>query len=185
MSFKKETRRASRVPYDDLKLHEGRAYTGMRVGGSHEWEYDGGRWRETKLGPDQWSFGYATPKRRRHAAPPGSGAPEGTMFHWLLVAHQRVRKVDANTYETFMEGSKWKLGHRRPSWRRWSSEYPGRPSARDRMIEILEDTLARLKAEARADRLEARLDPAVYGDANRRLEEWDPTPAELWADATE
>ena len=169
------------MAYDDRKTFQGRIYSGMRVGGRHDWDYPEGRWQETKIAPDQWSFSFASTKRRRHRAPAGSGAPDGTMFHWLTLAHQRVRKVDENTYETFMEGSKWKVGHRRPGWAKWSTEYRGQASARDRVIAILEATLERLKADrdARAARIENALDPSVYGDANRRLEEWDPTPEEI------
>lgn len=167
--------------YDDAKSHRGRRYTGMRVGGHHDWTYEGGRWQETKLAPDEWSFSFASPKHRRWKAPEGSGAPPGTMFHWLLVAHQRVRKVDEDTYETFMEGAKWKLAHRRPQWPRWSSEYPGQPDARRRMIAVLEETLERLKAEAAAGapRIEAMLDPAVLGREESPLDAWDPPAWEV------
>lgn len=168
--------------YDDAKSWRGRRYSGMRVGGRHDWDYPDGRWEETKLSPEEWSVAFRARKQRRHRAPEGSGAPDGTMFHWLLVAHQRVRKVDANTYETFLEGAKWKLAHRRPGWRRWSSEYRGQPDARARMIAVLEETLARLKAEVEMGlpRLENLLDPSVYGEENRRLEEFvEPTRFEL------
>ena len=30
------------VSYDDFKEHEGRKYTGMRIGRSHKWYYDQG-----------------------------------------------------------------------------------------------------------------------------------------------
>lgn len=180
-AFKPMRPKRSRMAYDDVKTHEGRRYSGMRVGGRHDWDYDAGRWQETKLAPDEWDVAFRATKRRRWAAPPGSGAPPGTMFHWLVVGHQRVRKVDANTYETFLEGAKWKLAHRKPGWRKWSSEYRGQPTARAKMIAVLDATLERLRAEedARAPRLETRLDPAVYGDWNRRLEEWDPDAWEL------
>lgn len=169
------------MAYDDAKLHRGRAYTGMRVGGRHDWDYDTGRWLERKLTPDQWSFTFESTKRRRHHAPVGSGAPAGTMFHWLVVGHQRVRKVDEDTYETFMEGAKWKIAHRRPSWRRWSTEGRGQSSARARTIEALEAAAERLRLDQamHAPRLETALDPRVYGLVERPLETWDPDPVEL------
>jgi hypothetical protein len=172
------------LSYDDAKEFEGRLYSGMSVGGRHRWDYTDGAWEEQKLAPDAWSFTFRSPKRRARAAPAGSGAPVGTMFHWFLLAHQRVRKVDENTYETFMEGSKWKLAHKRPAWRRWSSEYRPQPTARDKMIEVLEDALARLKLDraARAPRLEALLDPGVYGEDVRLDDFVDPSEPEL-ADA--
>lgn len=171
--------------YDDVKTFRGRAYAGASVGARHDWDYPDGRWQERKISPDQWSLTFRSTKRRRHHAPVGSGAPPGTMFHWLVVAHQRVRKVDEDTYDTFMEGAKWKLAHRRPAWRRWSSEYRGHDSARRRAILALEAALDRLRLDeaARAPRLEGLLDPGVYGSRDRRLDEWDPTPEELLDDA--
>ena len=63
------------------------------------------------------------------------------------MAHQRVRKLDQDAYETFMEGVKYKLAHKRPHWRAWSSEYPGNRPEREVLIDILERALAGLKAE--------------------------------------
>lgn len=150
--------------YDDAKSFGGRAYSGMSIGGEHSWLYPDGQWRERKVAPDRWDFSFRSTKRRRRAAPEGSGAQPGTMFHWYVMAHQRVRKVDQDTYATFMEGTKWKVGHRRPHWRRWSSEYDEQVAARDKLIRVLEETLDRLKAEAAAGAppIEGALDPAVY-----------------------
>jgi hypothetical protein len=163
------------VAYDDVKHFGQRAYSGMRVGARHDWDYTDGRWQETKTAPDAWSFTFRSQKRRRHRAPPGSGAPDGTMFHWFLLAHQRVRKVDADTYETFMEGTKWKVAHRRPAWQRWSSEHAPNPRARARVAEILEETARGLRAqdEAGAPRLENALDPRVLSEGKAAtLDAW-------------
>ena len=35
-------------------------------------------------------------KRRAGRAPEGSGVPVGTEYHWYIVAHQNVCKVNAN-----------------------------------------------------------------------------------------
>ena len=43
---------------------EGKKYTGMRVGGIHQWYYDKGEWKEKKITPDKWKFTFATNKRR-------------------------------------------------------------------------------------------------------------------------
>lgn len=137
--------------YDDPKRHGERTYSGMSVGGAHDWTYPDGRWRERKVTPDRWEVHFRSAKTRRRPAPVGSGAPPGTMFHWLVLGHQRVRKVDQDTYQTLLEGVKWKIGHRRPHWRRWSTEYPEQASARERTIQALEDALERLKAERDAD----------------------------------
>lgn len=89
--------------YNALKSFKGQVYSGMAVGGSHTWTYDAGTWKETKEEPDLWRIDYRTNKRRARKAPEGSGAPVGTEYHWLIVAHQHVKKVDANTYETYLK----------------------------------------------------------------------------------
>ncbi len=74
--------------YNALKSFNGRVYSGMAIGGSHTWNYDQGQWKETKVEPDLWKVDFETTKRRARNAPKGSGAPVGTEYHWLVVAHQ-------------------------------------------------------------------------------------------------
>ncbi len=131
--------------YDDLKEFEGEEYTGMSVGGEHSWIYPHGLWRERKVAPDRWEFTFTSLKERERSAPEGSGVPPKTQYHWYILAHQRVRKIDQDTYHTFMSGVKYRIAHRRPQWRKWSSEYPGQASERDRVTAILEATLAGLE----------------------------------------
>lgn len=107
--------------YNQLKEFEGKKYMGMRVGGSHTWYYDRGEWKEKKVAPDKWEFDYAVTKRRAGHAPEGSGVPVGTEYHWYILAHQSVRKLDANNYSTSMTGLKYKLGHKRADKDDWSS----------------------------------------------------------------
>jgi hypothetical protein len=80
-------------------------------------------------------------KKRSKMAPVNSGAPVNTQYHWYILADQQVRKVDKDTYETVMEGVKHKLSHKRPYWRKWSSEYQDNISDRDRIIAILKNML--------------------------------------------
>ncbi len=135
------------MAFDDLKEHEGETYSGMAVGGRHVWHYTDAVWREQKVAPDRWEFTLTSVKRRDRPAPPGSGAPPLTEYHWYLLAHQWVRKIDTDSYRTFMSGVKYKLAHKRPHWRAWSDEYPGNPASRDEVIAILEDSLDRLRSE--------------------------------------
>ena len=135
------------MAYDDLKEFAGETYTGMSVGGRHVWRYTDAVWRETKVAPDRWDFTLTSVKRRAEPSPPGTGAPPLTEFHWYLMAHQWVRKIDGDSYHTFMSGAKYKLAHRRPQWRHWSDEYPGNASSRDAVMEILEDTLDRMRTD--------------------------------------
>lgn len=39
--------------YNEYKNFEGKKYTGMRVGGTHQWYYDKGEWKEKKITPDK------------------------------------------------------------------------------------------------------------------------------------
>src|SRR4051812_29691757 len=86
-------------------------YTGMQVGGRHKWRYEAGEWTEQKVTPDKRRFQYAVTKRRAGKAPEGSGAPLGTAYRWYILANQVVTKLDANSYTTEMEGTKYKLAH--------------------------------------------------------------------------
>lgn len=95
--------------YNEYKNFEGQQYSGMKVGRSHKWYYDKGEWKETKITPDLWEISYAVTKRRAGKAPEGSGVPVGTEYHWYILAHQNVRKLNANDYTTSMTGLKFKL----------------------------------------------------------------------------
>ena len=130
--------------YNEYKEFEGRKYTGMRVGGTHEWYYDKGEWKEKKIAPDKWEFTYATNKRRAWNAPEGSGARVGTEYHWYILAHQNVRKLDANSYATSMTGLKYKLAHKRIWRKRWNATDSAQ---RKRLIQILQELIDQLKEE--------------------------------------
>lgn len=137
--------------YDEAKSWRGRSYTGMKVGRGHHWDYEG-KWVERKLGPDLWEVSFhATKSRKGRGAPEGSGAPVGTEYHWFFApASQSARKLDANTYETHMEGLKWKIGFRPATSATWDTEWKRTgETARQRAIRILEQTLADLKADER------------------------------------
>jgi len=138
------------MAYDDLKEADGETYTGMRLGGRHTWSYTNAVWRERKLTPEEWEFCFTSTKRRIRSAPLGSGAPLDAQYHWYLLAHQWVRKIDGDSYHTFMSGTKYKVAHKRPSWCQWSSEYPGNTPERERIIAVLENALARLRKDADA-----------------------------------
>src|SRR5207249_2743080 len=108
------------VSYNDFKEHEGQRYTGMKVGRSHKWYYDKGEWKETKITPDKWELTYSVTKRRAGKAPEGSGVPVGTGYHWFILAHQFVHKLNADDYSTTMVGLKLKLAHKRADKDKWN-----------------------------------------------------------------
>ena len=131
--------------YNDPKDFKGTEYTGMHVGGRHTWRYTDAIWREEKTAPDAWEFTLTSLKKRDRPAPPGSGAAVFSEYHWYLLAHQWARKIDADSYTTFMTGLKYKVAHKRPHWRAWSTDYPGNESEEARVSGILEAALERIR----------------------------------------
>ena len=131
------------VSYDQFKEYEGRKYTGMKIGRSHKWYYDQGEWKEKKITPDLWQINYAVTKRRAGKAPEGSGVPVGTEYHWYVVAHQNVRKLNANDYTTSLAGLKFKIAHKRADTEKWSATPK---TQRKRLIKFLQDVIMDLEA---------------------------------------
>src|ERR1044071_6638225 len=107
--------------YNKFKEFEGRRYTGMKIGRGHKWYYDPGTWTEKKMTPDEWEINYSVTKRRAGKAPEGSGVPVGTQYHWYIIAHQVVSKLNANDYSTSLTGLKFKLAHKRADKETWSA----------------------------------------------------------------
>ena len=130
--------------YNSFKEHEGKQYTGMKIGRSHKWYYDKGEWKEKKITPDQWQIHYAVTKRRAGKAPEGSGVPVGTEYNWYILAHQNVRKLNANDYTTEMTGMKFKLAHKRADKNTWSASDKAQ---RRRLIKIFQEMINQLESE--------------------------------------
>jgi hypothetical protein len=130
--------------YNVHKKFDGQHYTGMQVGRSHKWNYDKGVWRETKITPDRWEISYHVTKRRAGHAPEGSGAAVGTGYHWFILSHQYVEKLNANDYATGMTGLKFKLAHKRAGKDKWSLSDNGQ---RKQLIKILKDFIGELERE--------------------------------------
>lgn len=130
--------------YNEFKEFEGRKYTGMKVGRSHRWHYDRGEWKEKKVSPDEWTFNYSVEKNRAWRAPEGSGVPVGTEYHWYILAHQNVKKMDANRYTTAMTGIKYKIAHKRAGREQWNIT---ERAQKRRLIQILERLAAQLRDE--------------------------------------
>jgi hypothetical protein len=151
------------VSYDEFKEYEGRKYTGMKIGRSHKWYYDQGEWREKKITPDLWQISYAVTKRRAGRAPEVSGVPVGTAYHWYIVAHQNVTKLNANDYTTSLSGLKFKIAHMRADSGKWSATPK---TQRKRMIAFLKDVIADL--ERAADPVEAEATDSAPQKAPRR-----------------
>ncbi|MGE0158178.1 MAG: hypothetical protein AB7T31_02130 [Gemmatimonadales bacterium] len=148
------------VSYEDFKEFEGKRYTGMKVGRSHKWYYDEGEWKETKVTPNLWQISYAVNKRRAGHAPEGSGVPVGTEYHWYILAHQNVRKIDANQYTTSMFGLKFKVAHKRADKEKWSTS---ERTQRKRMIAFLHDVIRDLEEQQEADKRAPRRKRAAKG----------------------
>ena len=133
--------------FDDLKLFNNQKYSGMTVGGEHHWVYPNGVWDEKKIAPDKWEFNFKSLKRRSVPAPEGSGVANGTSYHWYIMADQMVTKFNKDEYETSMQGLKYKIGHKRPYWKGFSYTYKDQKSYRQKLIEILRETLLKLEQE--------------------------------------
>lgn len=133
--------------YDIVKEFNNKKYTGMKVGDSHSWNYNQGKWYETKRAPDVWDIKFECIKSRIKSAPINTGASIGSKFHWYIIADQIATKLDANSYMTLMKGIKFKIGHKRPYWRKFSYDYPEQLNYKERVIQILEETLSKLKNE--------------------------------------
>ena len=143
-SKKTEAKKDLSTTYNEYKDFEGQQYTGMKVGRRHKWYYDKGEWKEKKIAPDKWEFTYDTNKRRAWQAPEGSGVPVGSEYHWYILAHQNVRKLDANSYTTSMTGLKYKLAHKRVDKGKWSSTDNAQ---KEQLIRLFEGLIAQLKGE--------------------------------------
>lgn len=130
--------------YNQYKKFEGKQYTGMKIGRSHKWYYDKGEWKERKVTPDDWEFTYAVTKRRAGKAPEGSGVPIGTEYHWYILAHQHVRKLNANDYSTAMTGMKFKVAHKRADKDKWNISDKAQ---RKRLIKALKNVITQLEEE--------------------------------------
>src|SRR2546423_3632167 len=144
--------------YNEFKEFEGQRYTGMKIGRSHKWYYDKGEWKEKKITPDMWQISYAVTKRRAGRAPEGSGVPVGTAYHWYIVAHQNVTKLNANDYTTSLAGLKFKIAHMRADSGKWSATPK---TQRKRMIKFLREVIADLEREAPAEETTARAPTSV------------------------
>ena len=100
--------------------------------------------KEDKITPDKWEFTYSVKKTRAWQAPEGSGVPVGTEYHWYILAHQNVRKLDANSYTTSMTGMKYKLAHKRAEKEKWSATDNAQ---RKRLIQALQESINQLESE--------------------------------------
>jgi hypothetical protein len=131
--------------YDRFKKYGGKQYTGMKVGKSHKWYYDKGEWHETKITPDLWEINYAVTKRRAGKAPEGSGASVGTGYHWFILSHQNVSKLNADDYTTAMWGFKFKLSHKRADKQKWNASASAQ---RKNLILFLKRAIKQLQTKA-------------------------------------
>jgi hypothetical protein len=113
----------------------------MMIGGSHDWLYPNGHWHETKVSPDKWEFSFESLKRRDHITGNNTGAAKGTTFHWFIIADQMATKMDSDSYQTIMKGFKFKIGHKRPYWRKFSYEYQNQLQYKGRIKKVLEEIL--------------------------------------------
>ena len=147
---KKEPAKDIAASYNAFKEYEGKQYTGVKIGRGHTWIYDAGEWKERKITPDEWQITYKVTKRRKGKAPEGSGVPVGTEYHWYILSHQFVKKLDANSYSTEMTGLKFKLAHKRADKEKWSASDRAR---KKHLIRILENIIVGLYDDIRLEKI--------------------------------
>ena len=68
----------------------------------------------------------------------------GTEYNWYILAHQNVRKLNANDYSTEMIGIKYKLAHKRAEKATWSASDKAQ---RRRLIKLFQRMIDQLEAE--------------------------------------
>jgi len=141
---KKRTPTKVAASYETIKNYDGKQYVGMQIGRSHKWYYDKGEWKDKKITPDLWEIRYAVTKRRAGKAPKGSGAPVGTGYHWYIMAHQEVIKLNADDYSTVLSGLKYKVAHKRAAKGNWSASVP---TQRKTLLKFLKEMVAQLEKE--------------------------------------
>jgi hypothetical protein len=113
----------------------------MFIGSSHDWLYPNGKWHEIKLAPEKWKFTFESVKKRSYTSPDNSGAAKGTTYHWYILADQKATKLDNDSYQTIMEGYKFKIGHKRPYWKTFSYNYDDQLSYNEKVIKALLTTI--------------------------------------------
>ena len=134
---KKET------PFQEARRRNGDRNMGMPMGNTHDWNYVG-RWREMKVKPDLWTVLFSATKSRRKRIRNYSKAPKpGTEYNWFFMGQQVARKIDANSYETFLTALKFKVGHKRPHWRAFTYDYPGQQPETEMLNKYIREGAAR------------------------------------------
>lgn len=139
---KKRTPTKVAASYEAIKNYNGKQYVGMQIGRSHKWYYDKGEWKDKKITPDLWEIRYAVTKRRAGKAPKGSGAPVGTGYHWYIMAHQEVLKLNGDDYTTVLSGLKYKIAHKRAAKGSWSASVPTQHKT---LLKFLKEMVAQLE----------------------------------------
>jgi len=161
---KKTPKKDIAATYNAYKEFEGHQYTGMKIGRSHKWYYDKGVWRDKKITPDLWEIEFEVTKRRAGKAPKGSGVPVGTEYHWYIMAHQMVKKSDANSYSTTMTGLKYKLAHKRADKDKWNVT---QPTQRKRLIKVLKDLIKHLEKDPMEIKIPDKTKKSMNGTSQR------------------
>ena len=74
--------------------------------------------------------------------------PVGTDYHWYIVGHQYVCKLNANDYTTSLTGLKFKVAHKRADTGAWSATPV---TQRKRMIKFLKEVIDELEHPSTAE----------------------------------
>jgi hypothetical protein len=151
--------------YNKYKLFAGHQYSGMKIGRAHKWYYDEGVWRDKKITPDKWEINFNVTKRRAGHAPEGSGAGVGSQYHWFIIAHQVVTKLNADDYSTSITGVKYKIAHKRADKDKWDASDKAQ---RRRTIKVLKALLHDLESQEAHEELPDNVIPFKPGKKTKK-----------------
>lgn len=157
--------------YDNLKSHFGKVYSGMKVTGTHEWDYNKCKCSEQKVHPDVWVTSQSAIKKRTRDAPKNSGVPVNTKYHWLWIGDQIATKLNENEYDVRMQVLKFKVGHKRPYWKMFSYMYDGQLSYLQRVEMYTRKVLkAVMLAQNKKIEVQSKLTGLIALDGSKLLE---------------
>jgi hypothetical protein len=163
---KKPAKKDYAASYNRYKFYGGKQYTGAAIGRKHKWYYDKGEWKEQKVTPDKWNIHYEVTKRRAGRAPEGSGVPVGTEYHWYILAHQLVKKLNANDYSTEMYGIKYKVAHKRADKEKWNITDKGQHK---RLIKMLKEFIDELEKQDPVSMRKAEAESPLKATPKRKV----------------
>ena len=94
---------------------------GFKPGKStYTWDFLNAKWKDHRLDARDHTFILKARFEKAKDAYPSLTGEVGIEFHWFVFGDQIARKVDRDSFETLMTGTRCLLGYKKPSWRQFS-----------------------------------------------------------------